>query len=469
MTNEIQYDPSAAHKLLKTSHLKEVESDILSARKEIIQDVELLKLEQEIPPEKEPLDAGFINLPALLLDECKRDRSSSLTCRIESTASQLREEIDRLVVLGIGGSYMGARALFEALRHPFHNELPREERQAIPRISFAGNNLDNDVTCGLLELLNFTCRDNNDVRQRWGITVISKSGGTLETAVAFRIFRDALESFYGPDSEESRRLIVPITGDKGKLRDLATAAGYRYIFPILNGVGGRFSVFTSVGLFPAAMLGLNLPRLLEGAADMTERFFREPMGNNPVLDYTATCLLMEEELGIKIRVLSTWGSRLEALGLWYDQLLSESLGKKEQGATPLTVVNTRDLHSRGQQHQEGTRDKLITNVIVESASTKPLRVPHAADDSDQLNQLSEKTIPELLTAAIEGTNRAYSNEERPTADIVLPLLDEYTLGQLMQMLMLATVVEGRLIRINPYGQPGVEAYKRNMAENLEII
>ena len=172
---------------------------------------------------------------------------------------------------------------------------------------------------------------------------------------------------------------------------------------------------------------------------------------------------------MKSRVLSTWGSRLEALGLWYDQLLSESLGKKEQGATPITVVNTRDLHSRGQQHQEGTRDKLITNVIVESPSTKLLRVPHAGDDSDQLNQLSEKTMPELLSAAIEGTNRAYSDQERPTADLVLPVLDEYTIGQLMQMLMLATVVEGRMIGINPYGQPGVEAYKKNMAENLDSI
>jgi glucose-6-phosphate isomerase len=469
MTNEIQYDPSAAHKLLKASHLKEIEPDILSAREEIAQDVELLKSERKIPSEKEPLDAGFINLPASLLDEYQRNQSGSLTSRLESTASQLSEEIDRLVILGIGGSYMGARALFEALCHPFHNELPREERQQIPRISFAGNNLDNDATCGLLELLSFTCRDNNDVQERWGITVISKSGGTLETAVAFRVFREALESYYGADSEESRRLIVPITGDQGKLRDLAEAAGYRNIFPIPNGVGGRFSVFTSVGLFPAAMLGLNLLRLLKGAADMTERFFREPLGNNPVLDYVATCHLMEEEFGKKIRVLSTWGSRLEALGLWYDQLLSESLGKKEQGATPITVVNTRDLHSRGQQHQEGTRDKLITNVIVKSPSTKPLRVPHATNDSDQLNQLSEKAIPELLFAAIEGTNRAYSDEERPTTDLVLPILDEYTIGQLMQMLMLATVVEGRLIGINPYGQPGVEAYKRNMAENLDVI
>ena len=179
MTNEIQYDPSVAHKLLKTSHLKEIEPDILSAREEIAQDVELLISNQEVPAEKQPLDAGFINLPADLLDTYKRNRPDSLPGRIESTASQLRNDIDRLVVLGIGGSYMGARALFEALCHPFHNELPREERQQIPRITFAGNNLDNDVTCGLLELLSLTCRDNNDVGQRWGITVISKSGGPI--------------------------------------------------------------------------------------------------------------------------------------------------------------------------------------------------------------------------------------------------------------------------------------------------
>jgi glucose-6-phosphate isomerase len=181
-----------------------------------------------------------------------------------------------------------------------------------------------------------------------------------------------------------------------------------------------------------------------------------------VLQYVGVCHLMEKHLGCHIRVLSTWGKRLEAAGFWYDQLLAESLGKNEVGALPLTVVNTRDLHSRGQQHQEGRRDKLITNLIVDQPSRPPIKVGLSELNQDGLNELAEKTIPDILAAAIEGTNQAYREANRPTADIHLPQLDEYTLGQFFQFMMLATVVEGRLIGINPYGQPGVEAYKKNM-------
>jgi glucose-6-phosphate isomerase len=150
------------------------------------------------------------------------------------------------------------------------------------------------------------------------------------------------------------------------------------------------------------------------------------------------------------------------VGFWYDQLLAESLGKEERGALPLTVVNTRDLHSRGQQHQEGRRDKLITNLIVEHVDREPIRVGKSERDQDELNELADKSIGDIMSAAIEGTNQAYREAHRPTADLRLPRLDEYSLGQFFQMMMLATVVEGRLIGINPYGQPGVEAYKKNM-------
>ena len=209
-----------------------------------------------------------------------------------------------------------------------------------------------------------------------------------------------------------------------------------------------------------------MEQLLQGAADITEHCRTRPLGENPVLDYVAVCHLLQEEHGMKTRILSTWGSRLEALGLWYDQLLAESLGKEEQGALPLTVVNTRDLHSRGQQHQEGTRDKLITNLWVETPSTEPIPLPQFAGDEDQLNRHAGKTIPQMLQAAFQGTNQAYAEVHRPTADLILPKLDEYAIGQTLQMLMLATVVEGRLIGINPYGQPGVEAYKKNMTAIL---
>jgi len=213
---------------------------------------------------------------------------------------------------------------------------------------------------------------------------------------------------------------------------------------------------------PAALLGLDIERLLSGAAAMNDHFRTAPPKQNVVLQYVGVCHLMEERCGCVVRVLATWGKQLEAFGMWYDQLLAESLGKHERGALPLTIVNTRDLHSRGQQHQEGRRDKLITNLVVDHPRSEPIAVGRSDFDQDELNELAERTLPDILYAALAGTNQAYRDDHRPTADLRLPRLDEYTLGQLFQMMMLATVVEGRLIGINPYGQPGVEAYKRNM-------
>lgn len=462
---QIRYEPAAAFDVLPPQQVKSLADRLDAIRNDVFTDTELLRLGALIPKDKQPLDAGFIDLPRQYLQHDSAG-DESLLREIDAAAAMFRDELDRVVVLGIGGSYMGARALFEALNHPYHNELNRTERGDIPRISFEGHNLDNDRLQGLLQLLRVHYTDREDVAHRWGVIVISKSGGTIETAAAFRILRLALEDYYGPDSLESLRYVLPITGEQGKLRDFSKHRGYPYVFPVPDGVGGRFSIFTPVGLLPAAVLGLDIRMLLRGAADMTERFRTQPLGDNPVLDYVAVCHKMETELGLNIRVLSTWGSRLEAVGLWYDQLLSESLGKNELGATPITVVNTRDLHSRGQQHQEGRRDKLITNVIVESPRTESLELPTADNDSEDLNRFAGREIPSLLTAAIQGTNKAYHDVKRPTADIVLPKLDEYALGQLFQMLMLATVVEGRLIGVNPYGQPGVEAYKRNMMEIL---
>ena len=466
MNHLLQYDSTAARKLLTDTALAEIEPELTAARDEVLRDVAVLESGGEIPADKQPLDAGFIELPRRLLDAHSAGGGDDLLSRIDEAAGVLASEIDAAVILGIGGSYMGARALFEALRDPCHNEWDSAQREG-PRIYFQGNNLDNDAMVSLLNLLESRRRGANGRANPWGIVVISKSGGTLETAVAFRLFRDALAAQSGNDPYETRHLIVPITGAQGRLRELAEAAGYEFILPIPDNVGGRFSVFTAVGLLPAALMSLDVERLLQGAADMTERFRSRPMNENPVMEYTAIAHLFEKQHGMTIRVLSTWGSRLEAVGLWYDQLLAESLGKQERGATPLTVVNTRDLHSRGQQHQQGTRDKLITNLFVQTPQTDPLAVPMAADDADNLNRLHAKTIPDLLAAALSGTNRAYAGDRRPTADIVLPTLDEYALGQLLQMLMLATVLEGRLIGINPYGQPGVEAYKHNMNEILD--
>lgn len=434
---------------LSQADIRWITPRLLSARQEVFDNLVLREKGGPIPEEKQPLDAAFFDLPERFLDE---DRV--LLDDIIATADRLAAEVDRIVVLGIGGSYMGARALFEACCHPYHNELSREARKGRPRVYFEGNNVDNDAVAGLLDVL----RGKDD----WGIIVISKSGGTLETAVGFRIFLDALRESVGGDEEKLRRRVVPVTGEKGRLRDLANAMGFPKVFPIHDGVGGRFSVLDPVGLLPAAVMGLDIVKLLEGAAAMNERFRTARPGENPVLDYAGVSRLMETRRGDTIRILSTWGKRLEAVGLWYDQLLAESLGKNGLGSTPITVVNTRDLHSRGQQHQEGRRDKLITNLVVEQTGREAIAIEKSAYDQDKLNELAGKTLPDVLRAALKGTNQAYADDHRPTADLRLPQLDEATLGQVFQMFMVATVVEGRLVGINPYGQPGVEAYKKNM-------
>lgn len=453
----IKYDPSGAFLPsggTSAEAIAAIADKLEAARDEVMADAQLWADNAQVPAEKQPLDAGFHLLPNRLLAELAETGDKSEVARLIRTADRLAETCGAVIVLGIGGSYMGARALMEACCHPYYNQAAPTMRRGRPKVYFEGNNVDNDALQGLLDVLGA------DTGQ-WGVVVISKSGGTLETAAATRImFRELSDALPGDLSLGD--FVVPVTGASGKLFELSKAIGCEEIYEVPDGVGGRFSVLSAVGLLPAAVMGLDIKKLLEGAADMNAHFASADPADNLVLQYVGLCHLLEENEGCDIRILSTWGKRLEALGLWYDQLLAESIGKQEKGALPLTIVNTRDLHSRGQQHQEGKRDKLITNVIVESADRDPLAIGESGNNQDQLNELASKTLPDILSAAIQGTNQAYREDNRPTADILVPTLDEHTMGQLFQFFMLATVVEGRLLGINPYGQPGVEAYKKNM-------
>jgi glucose-6-phosphate isomerase len=469
----LKYDPSgviAVGGRLFECQLEKVLGALDRCRSEALADVEIQRINAHSPPTRLPLDAAFIDLPERLLSEYRKQRAKSEIQRILDAARRMAAEVDRVVVLGIGGSYMGARALLESCCHPFWNELSRGERAGYPRIYFEGNNVDNDAMQGLLDLLvrGHGIAGGND---RWGIVAISKSGGTLETAVAVRVLLEELLRSSGAKlTQGDAPLLIPITGRDSAMQQMLRQFGCAdtAAFEVPDGVGGRFSVFSAVGLVPAALLGLDIVKLLEGAAAMTEHFRSAPPEENIVLKYAAVCHLAESRLRLPIRVLSTWGKSLEAVGLWYDQLLSESLGKHERGATPLTVVNTRDLHSRGQQHQDGRRDKLITNLVVDQVRRDRLAIPRHDDarNHDKLNQHAGKPLSDILHAALVGTNQAYNLDGRPTADLHLPRCDEPAIGQLLQMLMLATVVEGRLVGTNPYGQPGVEAYKAHMKAAL---
>jgi glucose-6-phosphate isomerase len=357
---------------------------------------------------------------------------------------------------------MGALALMNALCQPYFNELPRGDRGGRPRMYFEGNNLDNDSLQGLLHLLRQPSGDEWD--GRWAVVVISKSGGTIETAVALRLFVRELQNA----SSQQTLLgdwVIPVTGKSGKLAELADALGCSERFLVPDGVGGRYSVLSAVGLLPAAILGLDIVAMIKGAMDINEHFRSAPAGQNLILDFVAINHLWELR-GATTRVMCIWNKALEQVGYWYDQLLAESLGKSERGALPLTAVNTRDLHSRAQQHQEGRRDKIFNNLIVDQWRFDPLYVGESQNNHDDLNRLARHSIPQLMGAAIQGTNRALRIGRRPTTNLHMPKVDEYYLGQLFQMLMLATVVEGRLLGINPYGQPGVEQYKKCMTEIL---
>ncbi len=454
-----------AENLLPADRLESMRTLLNAVRGQVAAEREL----QNPPPKLQPLQAGFIDLPQKMLDAFRRKGDASELGKINRLANRLKENVDRCVVLGIGGSYLGAKALFDALCHTYHNELPSKMRMGKPRMYFEGNNFDNDALQDLLELLENTCVEPELADERWGVIVISKSGGTLETAAAYRALRAEAAKFYGPKSPMLKQLIVPITGPKGKLRDLARAEGIvdDDILTIPDDIGGRYSIFTPVGLLPAAVMGLDVRALLLGAAAMTKRFLEEPFDRNPVLQFAAVNHLMTAEVKKSTRVMAVWSKKLESVGFWYDQLLSESLGKFGKGATPITSVYTRDLHSRGQQHQDGTRDKFINNLYVRTCKHPAVLVGMADRNEDDLNGISRKGYPDLLEAAFQGTNQAYAEAARPTADIAIPVLTEHTIGQLLQMLMLATVVEGRLANINPYGQPGVEAYKKAMMAVLK--
>jgi glucose-6-phosphate isomerase len=456
-----------AEHLLSPQTLKDIQPRMLQVRSQVATEREW----QGVLPDPQPMDAGFIDLPQKTLDQYRRKGDASTLGQLLKKAAYLREQCDRVVVLGIGGSYLGARALFEALRSAYHNELSPESRLGTPRIHFEGNNVDNDALQELLELIQQTCVDPEIARERWGVIVISKSGETIETTVAYRTFRRELAEYYGSNSPRCRELVVPITGKDSKLRELCLAEGFSEedTLTIPDDIGGRYSVFTPAGLFPAAVMGLDVRALLLGAATMTRRFLDEPFERNPVLQYAAVNYLMSTTQRKPIRVLSIWSKKLEALGPWYDHLLSESLGKQGLGSTPITTVQTRDLHSRGQLHQEGPRDKFINNLVVRTPRQPPIMIGMMNRNEDDLNQLNRRGLPDVMDAALRGVTRAYFEAARPTADIVVPTLSEHTLGQLMQMLMLATVVEGRLMGVSPYGEPGVEAYKRHMRESLGMV
>ena len=445
---------------LSASRLKELIPRTLQVRSHVAAERDLVQKQ----PELGPLEAGFIDLPQKTLDDFRRHDSKSLLGNVFRLATFFREQVDRAIVLGTGGACLGPAALFGALRNTYHNELPAEARPGLPRIYFDGNNVDNDSLRDLLELLETSCVDPELRDERWGVIVISKSGSTLETAAALRVFQRDAREYYSSRSERLKTLFVAVTGAESKLRSRCKAEGFadEDLLTMPANVGELFSVFTPAGLLPAAVMGLDLRALLLGAATMTKMFLEEPFERNPVLQYAAVNYSMAEELHKPVRVLSVWSKKLEPLGLWYEHLLAGSLSKHGRGPVPQTAVQPRDLHSRAQQHQEGRRDRIINNLIVKNPTSTPIEVGISDRNEDGLNVLGRKTLPNLAEAARTAAAQGYADCGRPSADILVPAISEHTMGQLLQMLMLATAVEGKLMGLNPYGQPAVDAYRTRL-------
>ena len=381
---------------------------------------------------------GWVDLPTSI--------SSSFLDEIQADADRIAKKADVFVVIGIGGSYLGARAVIESLQHQFAT-FQNSDR---PKIIYAGQNISEDYMTDLMDVL-----DN----QEYAITVISKSGTTTEPALAFRIIKNHLEEKYG--KKEAAERIIAITDEhKGALKILADKEGYKtYVVP--DDVGGRYSVLTPVGLLPIAVAGFNIHQLVKGAVEM-ENFNKTnaEIQKNPMALYAATRNALYQS-GKTTEIMVNYLPTLYYMTEWWKQLYGESEGKENKGIFPAGVSNTTDLHSMGQYIQEGIRNIFETVISVEKSKRK-LEIPMDNEDLDGLNYLKGKSITEVNHNAELGTVLAHVDGGVPNLRISIPELNEENLGQLIYFYEFACGLSGYILDVNPFDQPGVEAYKKNM-------
>lgn len=378
---------------------------------------------------------GWLRLPS--------ETSDSLIEEISSSAAQLRSLCDYVVCIGIGGSYLGAKAVIEALSDSFATLKQHNG----PQVLFAGQNIGEDYLYELQSLLS---------DKKFGIIVISKSGTTTEPAIAFRLLKEQLEKQVGK-AEASKRIVAITDANRGALRKLATEEGYK-TFVIADNVGGRFSVLTPVGLLPIAVAGFDIKALIDGARTMEAASLNGE--NNCVAAYAATRNALYRA-GKKIEILVNYNPKLHFLGEWWKQLYGESEGKDHKGIFPAAVDNSTDLHSMGQWIQDGERT-IFETVISVGEQQHEVVIPTDADNLDGLNYIAGKRVDEVNKMAELGTVIAHVDGGVPNMRITLPALTEFWLGQIIYFFEKACGVSGYILGVNPFNQPGVEDYKRNM-------
>lgn len=382
---------------------------------------------------------GWVNLPSELNDD--------FLSEIENTANQLRSKIEVLVVVGIGGSYLGAKAVIDALSGSFDN-LKNDGKN--PLVVYAGINLSQDYLAELMDFLK---------NKSYGICVISKSGTTTEPAIAFRILKNDIEAKYGKD-EAKNRIIAITDAQKGALKTLADNEGYKsYVIP--DDVGGRYSVLTPVGLIPIAIAGYDIKKLVAGAKLMQENTNSQTnFEQNIAAQYAAVRNALYKK-GFKTEILANYNPRLQYFAEWWKQLFGESEGKENKGIFPASVNFTTDLHSLGQYIQEGERTLFETVMSVQTTKYK-LTIPKNEDNLDKLNYLAGKDVEFVNEKAMLGTLQAHIDGGVPNIIIEIPEISEFYVGQLIYFFEKACGIGGYLLDVNPFDQPGVEAYKKNM-------
>ena len=387
---------------------------------------------------------GWLNLPT--------DYNKVEFERIENAAKKIQSNSDILLVIGIGGSYLGSRAVIESLTNTFYNMQDKSARKT-PQILYVGNNLSTNYINDLMDYI-----ADKDV----SINVISKSGTTTEPAIAFRIFREIMENKYSLKEARSR-IYVTTDANKGALKKLADKEKYT-TFVIPDNIGGRYSVLTAVGLLPIAVAGINIDKLMEGARIAQDKYSDSNLKYNECYKYAVIRnMLYAKEKNIEILV--TYEPKMHYFIEWWKQLFGESEGKEQKGIYPSGAEFTTDLHSLGQYIQEGRRNLFETVINIEKSSND-IKMKLEEDDLDNLNYLEGKTLDFVNKKAMEGTIEAHTEGDVPNIKINIEKLDASNIGQLIYFFELACAMSGKILGINPFNQPGVEKYKTNMFKLL---
>lgn len=383
---------------------------------------------------------GWIDLPT--------DYDKEEFHRIKTAAEKIQKDSDVLLVVGIGGSYLGARAAIEFLSHSFYNILPKGSRKT-PEIYFVGNSISSKYIHDLRDVL-----EGKD----FSVNIISKSGTTTEPAIAFRVFKDMLIEKYGRE-EANKRIYATTDKAKGALKNLADQEGYE-TFVVPDDVGGRFSVLTAVGLLPIAVSGADIEKLMEGAQAARTAALETPYESNGALQYAAVRNILLRK-GKTVEIVANYEPSLHYVSEWWKQLFGESEGKDQKGILPAAVDLTTDLHSMGQFIQDGARIMFETVLnVVESPAEILLKAEEV--DTDGMNYLAGKSVDFVNKSAMNGTILAHSDGNVPNLLVGIPKQDEYSLGQLFYFFEFACGVSGYILGVNPFNQPGVESYKKNM-------